>query len=231
MYVKKDYSYINNNRMTLVKKGYGKLTVHSINFNRHYSEEQKEENCQIAKSMTDAEWSKHCEDVARGFSKSLNDILKHFVDKYDVHQVSEETSTMEHYKSNWDLYFWSNEGWNGKDYMDCFKLSFNKNRTPEENIKLLEEIIPLVEGMDYENIGCRIQYNAVINNEKVEKEAKIICDSLIGKSIIYCGMIGKIKVVSERNGNKEYGFFKKYARSKYYHISYVDILAMNMEKE
>ena len=115
--------------------------------------------------------------------------------------------------------------------MDCFKLSFNKNRTPEENIKLLEEIIPLVEGMDYENIGCRIQYNAVINNGKVEKEAKIICDSLIGKSIIYCGMIGKIKVVSERNGNKEYGFFKKYARSKYYHISYVDILAMNMEKE
>lgn len=89
MYVKKDYSYINNNRMTLIKKGYGKLTVHSINFNRHYSEEQKEENCQIAKSMTDAEWSKHCEDVARGFSKSLNDILKHFVDKYDVHQVSD----------------------------------------------------------------------------------------------------------------------------------------------
>lgn len=66
---------------------------------------------------------------------------------------------------------------------------------------------------------------------KFAKETKIICDSLIGKSIIYWGMIGKIKVVSERNGNKEYGFFKKYARSKYYHISYVDILAMNMEKE
>lgn len=72
-------------------------------------------------------WSKHCEDVARGFSKSLNDILKHFVDKYDVHQVSEETSTMEHYKSNWDLYFWSNEGWNGKDYMDYTYVNYQKD--------------------------------------------------------------------------------------------------------
>lgn len=55
--------------------------------------------------MTSEQWSRHCEEVAKGFSKPLNDILKQFIDRYDIHQVSEETDTMEHYKSDWDLYF------------------------------------------------------------------------------------------------------------------------------
>ena len=112
--------------------------------------------------------------------------------------------------------------------MTHFSLTFNDNRSPEQNMTLLYEIISLVETMEYENIGCRIQYDAVIDNERVETEAKTICERLVGKFIDYHGMIGKIKVVREENGIKEYGFFKKNARNKYYSISNVDILAMNM---
>ena len=112
--------------------------------------------------------------------------------------------------------------------MTYFKLNFNKERSPEQNMTLLDEIISLVETMEYENIGCRIQYDAVIDNERVETEAKTICERLVGKFIDYHGMTGKIKVVREENGIKEYGFFKKNARNKYYSISNVDILAMNM---
>ena len=229
MYIEKDYRYISDTEKVLIRKDYAKLTVHSIHFDRHYSEAQKEKNRQLAKSMTDAEWVKHCAMVSRRFEKPLKSILQQFIDRYDIHQISEETDTIEHYKSNWDLYFWSNEGWNGKDYMDCFSLSFNDGRAPEENLKLLDEIIPLVEAMNYKNIGCRIQYDAVIDNERVEKEAKTICDSLLGKPIYYHCTTGKIKVVDECNGNKEYGFFRKNAKSKYSRISYADILAMKME--
>ena len=48
--------------------------------------------------------------------------------------------------------------------------------------------------------------------------------------ICYHGMKGKIKIVEDSDGNKEYGFFRKNAKSKYYRISYADILVMKMER-
>ncbi len=228
MYIKKDFSYISTNETMLMDKGYGKMSVHSIHFDRHYSEEQMAKNREIAETTTNEEWSKHCDRVAESFAKSMTDILQEFIAKYNIHQVSEETSTMEHYNSDWDLFFWSDRGWNKKEFMTHFNLTFNDNRSPEQNMELLEEIISLVEAMKYENIGCRIQYDAVIDGKKVEDEAKTICENLVGKFIDYCGMTGKIKVVREENGIKEYGFFKKNARNKYYHISNMEILAMSM---
>lgn len=52
MYIEHDYHYINANENLLIEKGYGKISIHSIHFDRHYSEEQKEKNRQIAESMT-----------------------------------------------------------------------------------------------------------------------------------------------------------------------------------
>ena len=224
MYISKDFSYINANETMLMNNGYGKLSVHSIHFDRHYSEEQMEKNREIAESMTREEWNKHCDEIAEGFAKPLNEILEKFLSKYSIYQASENVS----YDSDWDLFFWSDRGWNKKDFMTHFSLTFNDNRSPEQNMELLEEIISLVETMEYENIGCRIQYDAVIDENKVTEEAKTICESLVGKFIDYCGMTGKIKVVREENGIKEYGFFKKNARNKYYSISNTEILAMNM---
>lgn len=226
MYIEHDYHYINANENLLIEKGYGKISIHSIHFDKHYSEEQKEKNRQIAESMTSEQWSRHCEEIAKDFSKPIENILKIFLNKYSIFQASENVS----YKSDWDLHFWSNKGWNGKDYMDCFSLSFNTNRSVEKNIALLNEIIPLVESMEYENIGCRIQYNAVLDKEKIEREAKEICEKLTGKFITYCGIEGKIKVVDEVNNYKTYGFFRKGARSKCYKVSNAEILAMKLQE-
>lgn len=225
MYINQDYSYINANEKLLIEKGYGKLSVHSIHFDRHYTEEQKENNRRTAETMTSDEWSKHCDEISKSFEKPMMEILHTFTEKYDIHQVSEETSTYEHYASDWDLYFWTNTE---KNHMDYFKLNFNKKRNPEQNMKLLEEIIAFVETMEYENIGCRIQYDAVIDEKRVETEVKVICEQLAGKFITYCGFVGKIKSVGEYNGIKKYGFFKKGAKNKYYKISNTEILAMNM---
>ena len=228
MYISKDFSYINANETMLMDNGYGKLSVHSTHFDRHYSEEQKEKNREIAESMTREEWSKHCDEIAEGFAKPMEEIVKQFASKYDIYQACEYTGKKISFDNDWDLFFWSDRGWNGKDFMTHFKLNFNKERSPEQNMTLLDEIISLVETMEYENIGCRIQYDAVIDNERVETEAKTICERLVGKFIDYHGMTGKIKVVREENGIKEYGFFKKNARNKYYSISNTEILAMNM---
>ena len=82
MYISKDFSYISTNETMLMDKGYGKMSVYSIHFDRHYSEEQKEKNRETAESMTREEWSKHCDEIAEGFAKPLNEILEKFLSKY-----------------------------------------------------------------------------------------------------------------------------------------------------
>lgn len=228
MEIKHDYSYINNTDMLLMNKGYGTMAVHSIHFDRSYTEEQKAENSRFYESVTDDEWAQHCEEIGRLFSKAMNEILNVFKGKYDIHQVSEETSTLKHFSSDWDLFFWSDRGWNGKDYMTHFSLTFNDKRSPEQHMGLLAEILPMVEQMKYENIKCRVQYTAVIDQGKVEEEAKAICEMVLGSFVRYHGMIGKIKVIGENNGLKEYGFFKKRAKTRYYKVSYRDILASEL---
>lgn len=227
MFIKEDYSYISQMENKLIENGYGKLSVHSIHFDRYFTEEQQERNKQIAHDSTTEEWHKYCDEIGEYLSKQLLEIAKVFDSKYDIHQFREEKNTIEHYKSNWDLYFYSNKGWNGKEYMNFFTLTFNDDRTPEENMNLLEEIKGIIETLNYENIMCRIQYDAVIDNKRVENEAKAICENLLGKFTTYNGMIGKIKVIHELEDKKEYGFFKKNARTNYYPIHYATIL---MEK-
>ena len=231
MHIIRDYSYISNTERLLKQLGYGTETVHSIHFDRHYSEEQKVANYQLANSMSHEEWGEHCEQVAKTFHKPMTEILEKFISRYDIHQVSEETSTMTHYNSDWDLFFWSDRGWNGKDFMTCFSLTFNSNRTTEQNMKLLEKIIPIVEAMDYETIACRIQYDIVFDEDKLGKDAKAVCEKLAGKTIHYRGMTGKIKAVEKRDDIVEYGFFRTRARSRYYPISNKELVADWYRKE
>lgn len=226
MNIKHDYSYVSSKAKELIERGYGEMSVYSLHFDRYYTEEQKQQNVKTAESMTNDEWNKHCDIMAESFDRPLREILNVFINKYNIHQVSEETSTTEHYRSDWDLFFWSNQGWNGKDYMDCFSLNFNKKRKASVNMNMLQDVITLLEEVDYKNISCRIQYDAVIDENKVNEEAMTICDKLVGKFIEYAGMVGKIKVVSESDGNRKYGFFKKNARNKYYSVSGIEILTI-----
>lgn len=228
MKLKHDYNYINSNENKLVSAGYGENTVHSIHFGRYYTEEEMAANRERAEHMTREEHDRYCDSVSESFHKPMTEILSAFAEKYDVHQISPETSTMTHYRSNWDLYFHSNRGWNGKDYMDSFSLTFNSGRSPAQNMELLAEVITILENMEYKNIACRIQYDACVDENKVAAAASTICESLAGKFINYRGTTGKIKVVSENNGRKLYGFFRKNARKRYYPVSNVEILAMHI---
>ena len=115
--------------------------------------------------------------------------------------------------------------------MDYFRLSFNHKRSVKENMKLLKEIISIVNLMEYKNVYCRVQYDADIDNDKVEKEAKAICERVLGKFINLYGITGKIKLINEENGSIKYGFFKKNAKTKYYDIPNIDLLAMNLQNQ
>lgn len=240
MNISRDYSYIKGFEIKLINAGYGKMTVHSLHFNQYVSDKQKEINRKFFEGMTETERnnyykSEEFEEVQEVFynsrntyEKSLRDVLGIFIGKFDIHQVSAETSTNAHYSSDWDLFFWSNRGWNGKEYMNCFSLTFNDNRTAEQNMELLDKIVAILESTENEKVSCRIQYDAVIDEKTVAEAARKIFEGIAGKFISWSGYEGKIKVVNAEGSETEYGFFKKYSKKRYYKITNADLVAMSL---
>jgi hypothetical protein len=219
MIIKHDYSYLGSNEK-LIEKGYADLDIHSINFDRYFSEEEKENNRLTTASMTNEQWSKHCDEASKKIYNQMLPIVELLNNKYDIHQISKEKSTMVHYKSDWDLFFYSNEGWNNKNYFDYIQISFNEKKAVIQNMELLNEVLKTLEQLDVKNVYCRVQYTAREHKEKIKNKVTEICESLVDKLINYNGMEGKIKVIDEFEGEKMYGFFKKRVRKSYYNISY-----------
>lgn len=232
MYIKHDYSYITASSEKLVQHGFGKQTVFSLTLGRYFSEAERQENSRIANSCTREEWSARCDALSKSLDKPLTEIMKVLCQKYDIHQTSPETDTIKHYRSEWDLFFWSNRGWNGQDHMDTVQLTFNDERPIEYRAKVLETLLPMFEKMEYKNIGCRIQYCIILDDKKIFETAESVYnEALAGKFLRYNGLEGKIKIVGKDrvSGENCYGFFRKGAKTKYYPISSAEIVLMGLE--
>ena len=232
MYIKHDYSYITASSEKLAQHGLGKQTVFSLTLGRYFTEAERQENSRIANSCTREEWSARCDALSKSLDKPLTEIMKVLCEKYDIHQTSPETDTIKHYRSEWDLFFWSNRGWNGQDHMDTVQLTFNDERPIEYRAKVLETLLPMLEKMEYKNIGCRIQYCIILDDKKIFETANTVYnEALAGKFLRYNRLEGKIKIVGKDrvSGENCYGFFRKGAKTKYYPISSAEIVLMGLE--
>ena len=232
MYIKHDYSYITASSEKLAQHDFGKQTVFSLTLGRYFTEVERQENSRIANSCTREEWSARCDALSKSLDKPLTEIMKALCEKYDIHQTSPETDTIKHYRSDWDLFFWSNRGWNGQDHMDTVQLTFNDERPIEYRAKVLETLLPMFEKMEYKNIGCRIQYCIILDDKKIfETASTVYNEALSGKFLRYNGLEGKIKIVGKDrvSGENCYGFFRKGAKTKYYPISSAEIVLMGLE--
>lgn len=207
MIIKHDYSYLDLfSEKELIEKGFAELDIHSLNFSKHFTEEIRANNRKLADTLSKEEWEKHCGESHKKTEEHLIEIVKILGEKYIMYGYNEDN-----YRSDWDLFL--------SMRTSMMQIPFNKNRTIEQNMKLLNEILELVEQIDDNHIECRVQYTARRDEEKIEDTANSICEELLEKPIEYKGMEGKIKVVDEHKGIKTYGFFKKRARKKYYQIS------------
>ena len=79
MNINHDYSYVSSREKELISRGYGEMGVHSLNFDRYYTEEQKQKSVILSHTMTNEEWNKHCDKVSESFNKPLEEILNMFV--------------------------------------------------------------------------------------------------------------------------------------------------------
>lgn len=221
MLLKHNYTYLNNE--DLIEKGYAECGVCSLNFDRYLDEDERNEN-QIQSQLLDKEsWNLRCDEFSKYIYNQMLPIKEILNSKYDIHQISEEKSSNEHYRSDWDLFYYTNKGWNGKDYFDYMRISFNEKRSFVKNFELLNEIINLLENMDIKNVYCWIQYHTIYHEAEIKAEAESMFNKIKDKFVDYQGSIGKIKITDTLSG---YGFFKKGSKSRYYPMSDKQILSI-----
>lgn len=221
MDVKHNYSYIGKEQK-LVDKGYAKVGVNALILDRCFSEEEKSNNQMDSDTMTSEEWESHCSTLSKSIYENLHPIVEMLNEKYEIDQFEEESSL--DYNEDWDLFFYSNKGWNNQTHYDYVRLSFNDDRDIDQNLKLMEEIVSLIEKLDVDNIHCIIQYQVVLDKKKIDKKAIEICEKLLNKPVEYNSMQGKIRVISEHENVKKYGFYKKNAKTNFYKVSNREIV-------
>lgn len=221
MQIEETYTYTNT---CLIEAGYADLTVHSLRFDRFYTEEEKEQNMRAAESMTLEEWHNRCEESSKEIYKQLMKIVPLF-EKYGIVYRVDPATNHGHYESE-ELHFHSNKGWNGKDYFDHFTLSFDMDKPAEEIISFKDEIVSMLENSntDTPNIKCVVQYDVKVNEKKLAEDAEIICKELEGKTIEYGGMKGKIKRLGDC-----WTFWKLRARRSYYYINNEELVMQYRE--
>lgn len=224
MKIQKTYSYLTDTDRILVSKGLAEISVHSIRFDRYYTESEKDQNMEVSELMSKEEYSEYCKQVSEVFRGKMKGILAEFVDKYDIHQGSEETSTLEHFRSDWDLFYNTNE--NG----DFFTLFFNGKRTPAANLKLLDELLAMIEQMHVDHVCCIVQYTAVKHVKELNERAKEVFARLENTWVTYHGNTGKIRIIGEQDDYILFGFFKKGARVNYRKVPVEELVTMEESK-
>lgn len=226
MIISEDYHFTNR---LLIDMGYADLDVHSLIFDRYFTEEEMQQNRELAarRETNSSEWKESCESLTTKIAKQLQKVLCLF-ENYDIYQMPGKTNSWNHYNSNWDLFFHSNKGWNGKDIADYATLSFNEKRTATENMTLLAEIIAMLNNsnVDAPNVKCRVQYWTHENDVKIKAEADAICERLQGQTINHSGITGKIKRLDDR-----WTFWKSRAKNHYYNINPVSLILENIQRE
>lgn len=209
MKIKHNYSYMVNKE--LIDLGYAKMDVKALIFDKFFTEEQKSKNQIMHRTFSREKITEISNNRTIEFTEELNFLIDDISKSYSIYNKNETE-----FKNNWDLFLYDNAGWNQSKYYDFLRLDFNKKRSVEENMELLEDLIKIVELYDTEKIECTVQYVTRVNEEKLEKKSLELCEKLQGKTIELMGMKGKIKLIREGREFNEYGFFKSRARKKYY---------------
>lgn len=223
MNIKHDYSYITESGKLLIENGLAEQSVYSLNFNRYFSEEEKQENVRMSHQLNSEEWNQRCNERSKDIYNQMLPIIEEINNQFDIHQLNVEKSSYEHYNTNWDLYFHSNKGWNNRDYFDNFQLTFNKKRSITENQILLNKLLDILSNIEVKNVSCRVQYNVVTDDNKIKEVAKEVFEKLQDKTIKFSNMEGKLKLI-----DNNYAFIKKRAKKSYYRITDMDLCLMQI---
>lgn len=224
MIITEDYSYVKGLSKTLIEKGFGEYAVYMYQFDRYFSDEQKEQNRAKAEKYgtTSKEWADGCYKTHHDFYEKACEMLEAFGKNHKLYQYN----CKEH---DYDYFFYSNQGWNKKDWFDFCQINLDDEdveRNKKQNVELREWITNW--NGDPENlIKCRIQYSSVLDKEKIAEAVEQNVHKIVDKMLDYGSRKGKIKLIESQN---EYGFFKKGARKWYTPLNDSNIIGILIDQ-
>ena len=229
MLITHDRSYMSPTDLEFISRGYARESMHSLRFGFVYTEAQQTESSAYADKvgLGSDEWNGYITRAAILKNNHMEPVAALLAKELTVYQFSDDKDMP--YKSDWDLFFWCNDlsrtvrnGLSGRDY-SYFTMTFNNNHGPERRREVYGRAMRALDRFaDDENLEIAVQYTAIRDNKKIQRDAKLVAPKLAGRTCVHRGMTGRI----EQGG--EYLYFRKKRSRKYiYTLSDADILALS----
>ena len=226
-----DHSYVSQGDREFIARGYAHESFYSLRFSYAYTEAQKAENRAYADEVglgSDA-WNARIASSARQRSSHMERVAAVLARNFKIYQYEgkEEVS----YNSDWDLFFWCNDFsqtmrglLSGRDY-SYFTLNFNTRHGHERRQKVYNRVIRILELFaDDVNLEVAVQYDAIMDEDRIRRDAELAAPAIAGRSCTYSEMEGRV----ETNG--EYLFFrKKRSRKRIYRLTDAEVLALSWQ--
>lgn len=226
-----DHSYISPTGREFISRGYASESVYALRFSFIYTETQQAESRAFAESVglhSDA-WNAYTAASAKRRSQHMERIAAEMARNFKVCQYSDQDDVP--YSSDWELFFWCNDFCStmrgpltGRDY-GYFTLSFNSRHSPERRQKILDRAMHLLEMFaSDENLHVAVQYEAVMDGDKIKRDAQMTIPRIAGRSCVYSSMEGHV----ETNGEALF-FQKKRSRKYVYRLKGTEILSISWQ--
>jgi len=214
--INEDKSFLSKVDFKAIENDVAKLGIRLLKFDSFVTEKEKQKNKKEYEMLSNEQWMIKCEQKL----KEVHDKLKYIMDKLSERFIiCQYNKKLNFHDDNWELFFWSNKGWNNKEYFDYITLSPNEKQPIEQQLAIINDVINILKTMDIEGVQVTIQYTAIYNEEKVQDIVLNYCRKMQNKMINYGNYAGKI---IELNGRY---FFKKKGTRKYiYEIDNFKIL-------
>ena len=199
-----DHSHVSRTEKEFIARGYARESFYSLRFSYDYTEAQKAENRACAdEAGTDSDaWNARVTSSARQRSGHMERIAALLARNFRIYQYDKDEAVP--YESDWDLFFWCNgfettmQGLlSGRDY-SCFTLSFNSQHGHERRQKVHDRAMRILDLFaDAANLEVAVQYAAIMDDDRIKRDAALAIPAIAGRTCTYGGMEGRLETNGE----------------------------------
>lgn len=226
-----DRSYVSQAERELIARGYARESLYSLRFQYVLTDEQQAENriCSEAVGLGSDAWDAYITANAKRHSQHMERVAAVMAQNFRVCQYDGRDEIR--YNSDWDLFFWCNDFsatmrglLAGRDY-SYFTLSFNEKHSPERRQKIYDRAMRILAlfAVD-ENLQIAVQYEAVMDDARIKRDAELAALRIVGRNCVYNGMEGRIE-----QGSENLYFRKKRSRKYVYRLTDTEILSLSWQ--
>lgn len=205
MVIEKKIKNLDKKNAQLISHGYATCKAYQFSFFRYVSDDSKKENLRKAKKLSCEEWEAECDRVGWNICRQMQLIVDKLAREFSIYQYDPGVKYGKH-----ELFFWSNRGWNKKEWYDHFSLTLNQDKSCIEQEKILERVTEILLGIKSPQIRCQIEYMAVLDEDKICKDAECKYQELSEKRVYWAGMEGRIYKFCSSD-KTEYRFYQRKA--------------------